>query len=107
MEGRSRWVVLAAVAPILWGATYYVTRHALPANVPFWGAALRALPAGLLLLALVREIAHGAWWWRSCVLGVLNCGAFFVLVYIAAQRLPTSLAATVMALSPTVLVLVS
>lgn len=107
MEDKFRWILLAAVAPVLWATVYAVTRHALPAGVPFWGAALRSLPAGLLLLAIVRELPRGAWWWRACVLGLLNGGGFFVLIYVAAQRLPTSVATTVMALSPTVLVLVA
>ncbi len=94
---------VTALAPVSWGATYWVTRHALPADSPLWGAALRALPAALVLLVVVRRLPRGAWWWRSALLGVLNVAALFVLVYVAAHRLPTSLAATVMATSPFVL----
>ena len=94
------WTAVTAVAPVAWGATYWVTRHTLPADSPLWGGALRALPAALLLLLVVRRLPRGAWWWRSALLGVLNVGALFALVYVAAQRLPTSLAATVMATSP-------
>lgn len=100
MEATSRWAAVTAVAPIAWGSTYYVTQHFLPADQPLWGSALRALPAGLLLLAVRRELPRGDWWWRSLVLGTLNMGAFFALVYLSAQLLPTSLASTVMALSP-------
>ncbi|MEU7530061.1 DMT family transporter [Saccharothrix sp. NPDC042600] len=100
MEATSRWAAVTAVAPIAWGSTYYVTHHYLPADQLLWGSALRALPAGLLLLAVRREPPRGDWWWRSLVLGTLNMGAFFALVYLSAQLLPTSLAATVMALSP-------
>ncbi len=64
------------------------------------GFDMRALPAGLALLAVARRLPHGAWWWRSAVLGVLNVGGFFVLVYVAAQQLPTSIAASIMALAP-------
>jgi probable blue pigment (indigoidine) exporter len=42
-------------------------------------------------------------WWRSAVLGVLNTGGFFALVYAVAQRLPSGIAATVMAASPLVM----
>ncbi|MBU4464943.1 MAG: EamA family transporter [Actinobacteria bacterium] len=101
-SGAWRWVLLTAVAPISWGATYYVTRHFLPAGSPLWGAALRAFPAALLLLLIARRIPRGAWWWKSLVLGALNFGGFFVLVYVAAQLLPTSVAASVMALAPLV-----
>ena len=74
---------------------------------PLTAAALRALPAGLLLLAVRRRLPRGAWWWRSLVLSVLNCGAFFVLVYLAAKLLPTSLAAMLMSLSPIAMMLIA
>lgn len=92
--------MVTALAPIAWGSNYYVTHRYLPAGSPLYGGALRALPAGLLLLASTRTLPRGAWWGRALVLGTLNMGAFFVLIYVAAQRLPTSIAATVMATSP-------
>ena len=107
METTWRWSLLAAVAPVTWGAAYFVTAQTLPASHPLWGSVLRALPAGLVLLAVARRAPRGAWWWRSLVLGALNMSAFFVLVYIAAQRLPTSVASTVMAVSPFALALVA
>ncbi|WP_144785587.1 EamA family transporter [Microbacterium sp. BH-3-3-3] len=100
MEDKWRLVAITAVAPVAWGATYVVTRHLLPADAPLWGAALRALPAGLLLWALARRRPRGDWWWKAPVLGLLNFGAFFVLVYVAAQLLPSSIAASIMALAP-------
>lgn len=107
MEGKFRWVLLTAVAPVAWGANYYVIHHFLAETDPFWGAVLRALPAGLLLLLLARRLPHGAWWWRSAVLGVLNVGAFFLLIHLAAQLLPTSVAAVVMAAAPVVMMLLA
>ena len=107
MEGTWRASVTTAVAPVAWGATYYVTRHALPANLPLWGSALRALPAGLVLLLVARRLPRGRWWWRSAVLGALNTSVFFVLIYVASQRLETSTASTIMATSPFVLMLVA
>lgn len=98
MEGK--WIAVTAVAPVVWGANYVVTRQLLPADAPVWGSALRALPAGLVLIAIARTLPRGAWWWRAAVLGNLNVGAFFLLVYVAAQLLPSSVAASVMALSP-------
>jgi probable blue pigment (indigoidine) exporter len=106
MEDIRRWLPIAAIAPIAWGSTYFITRELLPPD-PLWGAAIRALPAGLVLLALVRRMPRGAWWWKSAVLGILNVGAFFVLVYAAAQLLPTSLASTIMASSPVALALIA
>lgn len=105
MEDNRRWLPIAALAPILWGTTYYVTRHTLPADSPLWGGVLRALPAGLVLLVLARRLPQGSWWWRSAVLGSLTTGTFFALVYVAAQLLPTSIAATVMAVGPVAMML--
>ncbi|MER7754489.1 EamA family transporter [Kitasatospora sp. NPDC097643] len=105
MEANVRWVLLTALAPLAWGANYYVTHAYLPADRPLWGAALRALPAGLLLLALARRRPRGVWWWRSALLGLLNTAVFFVLLYLASQLLPTSAAATVMAASPLTMLL--
>lgn len=106
-EKSLRWSLVTAVAPLTWGTTYYVTKHALPADAPLWGAVLRALPAGLVLLLVVRRLPRGSWWWRSLVLGTLSMGAFFALIYVAAQLLPSSVASTVMATSPVVMMLVA
>lgn len=99
MEAKWGWVALTAIAPIAWGSTYVVTRAVLPGE-PLWGAVLRALPAGLLLLLVKRRLPRGAWWWRSAVLGVLTSGGFFALVYAVARLLPSGVASTVMAASP-------
>jgi probable blue pigment (indigoidine) exporter len=107
MEATWRWALVTAIAPIAWGSNYFVTRHLLPPDEPLWGAVLRALPAGLLLLAVTRELPRGSWLWRSVVLGTLNVGAFFVLIYLSSQLLPTSVASTVMASSAGVLLLIA
>ena len=107
MEAKFRWVVVTAIAPVAWGTNYFVTHRFLPADQPLYGAVIRALPAGLLLLLVRRKLPHGSWWWRSLVLGALNMGAFFALVYLAAQLLPTSVASTIMATSPVAMVLLA
>ncbi len=107
MEGNLRWTLITMIAPVAWGTNYYVTRAFLPADEPLYGAAFRALPAGLLLLAACRARPHGSWWWKSLALGILNMGGFFALIYIAAQRLPTSVASSVMATSPMVMMLIA
>ncbi|MBO9579033.1 MAG: EamA family transporter [Microbacteriaceae bacterium] len=103
MTGNRRWVLITAIAPVAWGSYYFVTAHALPSGEPFWGAAIRALPAGLVLMAFSRRLPQGAWWWRSAVLALLNVVAFFTLAYLAAQLLPSSIATSVMALAPVAL----
>jgi probable blue pigment (indigoidine) exporter len=105
MEGMYRWALVTAIAPIACGGNYFVTHQLLPSGSPLWGAAIRAIPAGLLLLGVSRTLPHGSWWWKSLVLGVLNVGAFFALVYLSAQLLPTGVVAAVMALSPLVMML--
>jgi probable blue pigment (indigoidine) exporter len=107
MEAIWRWALVTAIAPIAWGSTYFVTREFLPADAPLWGGVLRALPAGLVLLAVRPRMPRGPWWWRSIVLGTLNVGVFFALIYLVAQLLPTSLASTVMATSPVVMMLLA
>ncbi|HEX3005012.1 MAG TPA: EamA family transporter, partial [Angustibacter sp.] len=62
---------------------------------------------GLLLLALTRRRPHGVWWLRAAVLGTLNIGAFFVLIYVTAQLLPSGIAATLTAFSPLVMMLLA
>jgi len=61
---------------------------------------IRALPAGLLALLISRQLPSGSWWWKSAVLGMLNIGAFFPLLFIAAQNLPGGVAATLGAIQP-------
>lgn len=107
VEATWRWVLVTAIAPVAWGSTYVVIHHVLPPGDPLWGAEYRALPAALLLLLLSRRLPRGEWWWRSLVLGTLTVGAFFALVYVAAQLLPASLASTVMATSPVVMAAVA
>lgn len=91
---------MTAVAPMAWGTTYLVTEEFLPPDRPLFAAAARALPAGLVLLALKRRLPRGDWWWKATVLGLCNIGLFFPLLFLAAYQLPGGLAATVQALSP-------
>ena len=98
---RTRLALATAVAPLTWGSTYAVTTQWLPAGEPLFTAAVRALPAGLLILPATRSLPRGAvWWWRAAVLGTLNIGAFFALLFIAAYRLPGGMAAVLGAIQP-------
>jgi len=106
-RGIVRDLVLTAVAPMSWGTTYVVTTTLLPPDRPMLAATLRALPAGLALLAVTRRLPQGVWWWRALVLGVLNFGAFFPLLFFAAYRLPGGVASTISAVQPLVVALFS
>ncbi|MBO4210265.1 EamA family transporter, partial [Micromonospora echinofusca] len=67
---------------------------------PLLAATLRALPAGLLLLAVTRTLPRGRWWGRSALLGLLNFGAFLPLLFLSAYRLPGGVAAVLGAAQP-------
>jgi len=95
-----RALALTAFAPAAWGTTYLVTERLLPPDRPLLSATLRALPTGLVLLAVTRRLPHGDWWWRAVLLGVCNIGFFFPLLFLAAYRLPGGLASTLQATSP-------
>jgi probable blue pigment (indigoidine) exporter len=93
---------ITALAPAAWGTTYIVTTELLPPDRPLLAATMRALPAGLALAVLDRRRPTGPWWWRAAILGVLNIGAFFALLFVAAYRLPGGVAATLGSIQPLV-----
>ena len=100
MKPQASDVLLTAVAPVVWGSTYIVTTQFLPNFSPIAVAMLRALPAGLLLLLIVRQLPSGIWWLRTFVLGALNISVFLSMLFVAAYRLPGGVAGTVAAVQP-------
>lgn len=93
-------ILTTALAPALWGTTYLTTTALLPDDRPLLSATVRALPAGLVLLLLCRRLPVGEWWWKSWVLGILNIGGFFFLLFVAAYRLPGGVAAVIGGVQP-------
>lgn len=91
-----------AITPAVWGTTYIVATELLPDGRPLLAACVRALPVGLAFVLWSRRLPTGAWWWRSALLGTLNIGAFFALLFVAAFRLPGGVAATAGAIQPLV-----
>lgn len=106
---------VTALAPMVWGTTYFVTTEMLPSGHPLFAGLARALPAGLVAVAIgaalsrataarngsaARALPRGAWWWKSAVLGTLNIGLFFPMLFISAERLPGGVAATLGAVGP-------
>lgn len=98
--------LLAALATILWGFTYITTTTLLPPNPIFIGA-MRGLGGSLPMLLFVRELPPREWWLRLVILGTLNSGLFFGLLFVAAIRLPGGVAATFQALGPLFMVLLA
>ncbi len=100
-------LLLTAITPIVWGSTYIVTSQFLPEFSPMTVATLRALPAGLLLLLIVRRLPEGIWWARAFLLGALNISVFLSLLFVAAYRLPGGVAATVLSVQPLIVIFVA
>lgn len=98
---------LTALAPAIWGTTYIVTTSLLPGGDPLTVAALRALPAGLLLLLLVRHLPPRSQLGRVFLLGALNFAIFWACLFVATYRLPGGIAATVGAIQPLVVLLLA
>ncbi|GHB19037.1 membrane protein [Pseudovibrio japonicus] len=88
-----------ALTPAIWGTTYAVTTLLLPADHPVWMVVYRLLPAGLLLLALSPGLLKGPWVKRAMTIGLTNLSMIF-FVFIAAFRLPSGMAGTLMATLP-------
>ncbi|MEP2718596.1 EamA family transporter [Pseudophaeobacter sp.] len=100
-------LLLTALAPAIWGSSYIVTTSLLPGQSPLLVALLRALPAGLLLLLIVRQLPPPAWIPRLLILGALNFSLFWTLLFVSAYRLPGGVAATLGAVQPLLVVFFS
>jgi probable blue pigment (indigoidine) exporter len=93
-------ILITAIAPTLWGTTYFITTELLPPDRPFIAAFLRLFPAGVLLVLFSRHLPQSHEWFRIILLAILNFAIFHVLLFIAAYRLPGGLAAVVGAIQP-------
>ena len=93
-------LALTALAPVIWGSSYIVITQVLPQGRPIGLSMLRALPAGLLLILLLRSAPPRRGWGRLLVLGGLNFTVFWSLLFLAAERLPGGVAATAGAVQP-------
>jgi probable blue pigment (indigoidine) exporter len=92
------------LAPISWGTTYVTVTELLPDDRPLFVAAVRVLPAGLVLVIAGTLVSpwrpRGAEWWRTGVLALFNFGVFFPLLIVAVYRLPGGVAAAAGGLQP-------
>lgn len=84
-------IILAMVPAFFWGTTYAVTKFTLPDWPPLLLGALRALPAGLLLLA-IKPMFPGRGNWRPLmIIGLINIAVFFGLIFVMALTLPSAI----------------
>ena len=56
---RFHLTLLTAIAPVVWGTTYIVTTELLPPGHPLLASLARALPAGVVAIALTRALPTG------------------------------------------------
>ncbi|WP_038358868.1 EamA family transporter [Bosea sp. UNC402CLCol] len=96
----NRTLLTTILVPCLWGSTYIVFTQTLPVDHPLLVGALRALPAGLLLMALGPGLPPRDKLLPLSALGLANIGIFFALLFVSAARLPGGLAATVGSTQP-------
>ena len=104
---RNTDLLVTSIAPVIWGSTYLITTEYLPAGYPLTVAMLRALPVGLLLLLVVRQLPSGIWWLKILLLGALNFSIFWWMLFVSAYRLPGGVAATVGAIQPLIVIILA
>jgi probable blue pigment (indigoidine) exporter len=96
----NKTLLTTILVPCIWGSTYVVFTQTLPVDHPLLVGALRALPAGLLLMALGAGLPPRDKLLPLAALGLANIGIFFALLFVSASRLPGGLAATVGSTQP-------
>ncbi|QLE86988.1 EamA family transporter [Shewanella sp. Scap07] len=84
-------ILLAMIPAFFWGSTYAMTQYTLPDWPPLLLGALRALPAGLILLAIKPTMPQRHEWLSLAKLGTINISAFFSLIFIMALTLPSAI----------------
>lgn len=92
------------LAPIAWGTTYVTITETLPAGRPLLVAALRVLPAGIVLVVIGALVSRwrprGLEWGRTALVALFNFGLFLPLLFVAVYRLPGGVAAAGGGLQP-------
>ena len=95
---------ITMLAPIAWGTTYVTVSQFLPPGRPLLVAAMRVVPAGVVLLIAGTSVSrwrpHGPEWRRTAALALFNFGIFFPLLSAAVYRLPGGVAAAMGGMQP-------
>ncbi|MDF2152237.1 EamA family transporter [Vibrio sp. CAU 1672] len=84
-------ILLAMIPAFFWGTTYAATQFTLPDWPPLLLGALRALPAGLLLLLIKPSLPTSRDWQPLLTLGMINIAIFFSLIFVMALTLPSAI----------------
>lgn len=109
--GASAVALATLLAPISWGTTYVTITELLPPDRPLLVAAVRVLPAGMLLTGFgvwsARWWPRGRQWLHLTVLAMFNFGLFFPLLIVGIYRLPGGVAASVGGVQPLLVALMS
>lgn len=84
-------IILAMLVAFCWGTTYAVTQYTLAEWPPLLLGALRALPAGLLLLMIKPNFPKRHEWIVLLRLGLINIALFFSLLFVVSQTLPSAI----------------
>ncbi|KJZ02435.1 DMT family transporter [Pseudoalteromonas piscicida] len=93
-------ILLAMIPAFLWGTTYAVTQYTLADWPPLLLGAIRALPAGLILLAVKPSLPKKADWKILCGLGAINIAAFFSMIFVMSLTLPSAISSVGMVSVP-------
>ena len=84
-------ILLAMIPAFFWGTTYAVAQLTLPDWPPLLLGALRALPAGLILLLINPSLPKKSQWGILFRLAMVNIAIFFSLIFVMASTLPSSI----------------
>ncbi|MFB9136644.1 DMT family transporter [Vibrio olivae] len=84
-------ILFAMIPAFFWGTTYAVAQYTLPDWPPLLLGALRALPAGVILLCLRPSFPTKTDINKLVSLGLVNIAAFFSLIFVMAMTLPSAI----------------
>ncbi|MBF9003237.1 DMT family transporter [Vibrio nitrifigilis] len=99
-------ILLAMIPAFFWGTTYAVTQYTLPDWPPLLLGLLRALPAGILLWIVKPSLPSKDYIPRLLLLGTINIGAFFCLIFVMAHTLPATISGVGMMSVPVIAMLI-
>jgi probable blue pigment (indigoidine) exporter len=91
---------ITAIAPIVWGSTYMITKLYLPPNIPMISSIIRCLPIGIIMLIWNRKLPSYNLIWKVIIVSLLNISLFQFLLFYSAYRLQGGTAAILTSTQP-------